>query len=737
MIGMIKTVLAMKKTFFFAFCAAAVLVSCAKEIEFNETPKETPRENPSVKPENKLETVTIIASAPTTKTTVDALGVYSWSDDETISIADGTDSPKSFTIDNTNKDKGYFTGSKSGELRYAVSPEGVLPASILYDSGSEDFLNLPSDYDYVEGRTNSTMIAGAPTLEAGKYQFAFRHVGALMKYTIANVPIRTKYFKLTTDQNIAGDEIAFDASTVTEISTSDITTNASKSITVTLPQAVSKANQTMSFYVPVPTGTYNTVKAQLCMANDDVLAEKNKTISGGLNLNRTDIFAAPTINLAAATITKGEEYVFDFEGTKQFESWDTGVNKSSMTWTLSKVTGTGEANPGSWDKDGRGQQVGTSSNTVTKVSLNGINYADYCKSSTAVGVNEVHIKAGAKNGTTITCTVSVGGVPMSAKTSGSDSYTAASLLPGTMTFTSESLLTGDIEITYQLSSAGALYLNDITINPDPRTPVTLSFAKDAIAKTTDDYDEFTGQIPTASPNEPAITSNITYEKSDPENIISSFNPSTGVVSLNGNQGSATITAKFAGDGTYKKAQASYVIIVSEPDDVSGTWASWSQTNAFTILSNTVNSKVAGDFCGTSATLEGYNSSDTQQTLSTFGSGTFNGVYFSAADGSYWKITLPVSKDIPIGTKIDISFYQCVNSKGITSWTVSCQGSVCGSAATINTNGSPASLSDMTLVTRSYTTTSKIAKDSNVVFKITAGSGTTKNTRLTNIVVSVD
>lgn len=548
----------MKKTFIFTLCVAAIATSCAKEIEISS--KEDSSENQL----GSLESVTIIASTPSTKTSVDALGQYSWTDNETILVADGTDTPKTFTIDNNNKDKGYFSGSKSGDLRYAVSPVDVLPATLLYDSGSEDLLNLPAEYNYVEGKTNSTMIAGTPSIVGEKYQFEFRHVGSLMKYTIANVPIRTKYFKLTTDQNIAGDEIAFDASKVTEIATSDITTNASKSIVINLPHAVSKANQTMSFYVPVPTGTYNTVKAQLCMANDDVLAEKNKTISGGLELNRTDIFAAPTISLASATITKGNEYKFQFGGTKKFDSWGTPVTQNSMSWTLNKVTVEGGASCGSWDGDGRGQLIGTGSSgsKVTSVSLSAFDYADYCESSTAVGVKEIHVKAGAKNGNTITCTVSVGGVAMSAKETNSDKYTAASLLPGTMTFTSESLLTGDIEITYELSSAGALYLNDITINPDLRTDVSLSFASSLIAKTTANYGSFTGQTATSSPDVDAITNNITYEKSDPSSIISSLNASTGVLALNGTTGTATITARFAGDGTYKPASRSYTIIVT-------------------------------------------------------------------------------------------------------------------------------------------------------------------------------
>ena len=75
-----------------------------------------------------------------------------------------------------------------------------------------------------------------------------------------------------------------------------------------------------------------------------------------------------------------------------------------------------------------------------------------------------------------------------------------------------------------------------------------------------------------------------------------------------------------------------------------------------------------------------------------------------------------------------------------SWTVSYDDSAVGAAVSVNHNGSPSSLSDMTQISRTYTTTSAIAKDSVIEFKITAAAGTgskTGNSRITNIVVSAE
>lgn len=108
--------------------------------------------------------------------------------------------------------------------------------------------------------------------------------------------------------------------------------------------------------------------------------------------------------------------------------------------------------------------------------------------------------------------------------------------------------------------------NDIFLIPatyDDRTPVTLSFADSTPSYDTDHYGDFTGQAVTASPNVAAITGNITWSIDDTaDNITSSFNTATGALVLNGSTGSATVTASFAGDGTYRAAEASYTITVT-------------------------------------------------------------------------------------------------------------------------------------------------------------------------------
>lgn len=726
----------MKKTLFITTGLTVFLSGCSVEL-VNPQQDEVP---------SGKHKVTIYASIDEeTKTTVDGSAIFSWEDEEQISVLEtSSDAVTLFDLDNATT--GAFSGTVSdGEsLVMAVSPKGAITSALELGGDVLFDITLPTTYnDYIPGTTNAVMIGVPNGTEGLNYKFLFSHAAALLKITYANVPIGTKKLVLSSTNNVlTGVWENIDQTTGVSLSASTATSTG-KTVTLTLKNKVVKANQTLTFYVPVPTGTYNDFAIELQDASGTTIAGTSKSKSGlTKSVVAGDVLPLPTVSLPAAVITKGEEYVFSFGGTKKFDNWGDDVLQNDMTWTVNKVDVESGANPGSWDGSSRGQQFGTGSagSTVTTVSLSAIDYAEYCGSSTAVGINEIHVKGGAKKSTTITCTVSVGGVAMTAKTSGSDSYTPDSAVPGTMTFTSPSLLTGDIEISYTLDTPGALYIHDVTINPDLRTPVTLAFAESAISKTTDNYGSFTGLIATASPNEVAITNNITYSKSDPSTIISSFNTSTGVLALNGTTGTATITARFDGDGTYKPATKSYTITVSTADDVSGTWASWPQTSAWTISTNTVNSTSSGDFCGTSATFEVYNSSNTKQSLTTFGSGSFYGVYFTANTGNYIKISLPVSKAIPVGTKVTVSCYLSANSKVYDSWTVSYGGAAIGAAVTVNHNGSPSSLSDMTQISRTYTTTAAIAKDSTMEFKITvaAGAGTKSgNTRITNILVSAE
>ena len=99
-----------------------------------------------------------------------------------------------------------------------------------------------------------------------------------------------------------------------------------------------------------------------------------------------------------------------------------------------------------------------------------------------------------------------------------------------------------------------------------KTSTTLTFPKQSLTyATTDDFKTFTGQTATLTADGTALTGKtITYSKTG-DNIFSSFDATNGTLALNGNAGTATVTATFDGsnDDTYASSSASYTISVKE------------------------------------------------------------------------------------------------------------------------------------------------------------------------------
>ncbi len=101
---------------------------------------------------------------------------------------------------------------------------------------------------------------------------------------------------------------------------------------------------------------------------------------------------------------------------------------------------------------------------------------------------------------------------------------------------------------------------------DSKTSTTLTFPQQSLTYATiDDLKSFIGQTATLTADGTTLTGKtITYSKTG-DNIFSSFDTTNGTLALNGNPGTATVTATFDGsnDDTYASSSASYTISVKE------------------------------------------------------------------------------------------------------------------------------------------------------------------------------
>lgn len=261
----------MKKTLYFAICATFVLAACNKE-------DVAPVNN---EPEN---ITTIYASFDEVKSTVDVNAVFSWISGETVSVGT-SEGYKPFNCTNTST--GEFTGTGT-PVGVAVSPA----QSGTFTSASSFQVSYPASYSYAAGTTNALMVGS----HLGDNKYKFSHVGALLAVTYENVPAGTTGFTLTADKNITG-TVTLKGTDTSAIEIANGNTSLDgKSVTVNLGDPTVGNTASMTFYVPLPTGTYTSLSVKLNNSNSDLEASTVKTVKS-VSLNRGDYLALPAIPL--------------------------------------------------------------------------------------------------------------------------------------------------------------------------------------------------------------------------------------------------------------------------------------------------------------------------------------------------------------------------------------------------------------------------------------------------------
>lgn len=523
---------AMKKTYFLLTAAAVLLASCAKE---QVTPSITSNEN----------TITITANAESpvsTKATATDEGVMAWSENDQIRVYNSDEYTASdFTFVKGSKKSFNGTVNGTADLKLAVAPASIAGEAIDVDGNYIVTLALPGSYnDYVPGTTNAPMIAEAPTKDGDNYVFNFKHLAALVKVTYANVPVGTKTLYFTADKNIYGecnvDNTSGDSvfSEPKANTTSGVT--AGTDVTIELAEAVSEANTTLSFYVPVPVGTYTYFKVSLLDESTSVIDNTSKTLNipeSGQSFARKELCILPTIKLAEAKA--GSKYSWTL-ASNDISSSGTQVSKGTpeLSWTPEYSDGS----IGNLNKD-KGLQVGSSNKPCTSLSLTTSGYTDY--------IENVIVNFSTANDGTAKVSVKVGGKDLyygsSTQADGTTSATSYA-------FKASELLSGDVVITFT-NIAKAFYIKSIEINGDSRTAQSLSFSSTTASAVLDE--DFTE--PTLSGEQTTVT----YTSSNTD--VATVDASTGEVTLVA-AGTTTITATAEATSDYQEGSASYELTVS-------------------------------------------------------------------------------------------------------------------------------------------------------------------------------
>lgn len=523
---------------------AAALVSCEKEQEVvvKEGPKGVPFE--------------LTVGTPETKTTNSGMATV-WKANDAINLFHSETSTSDysendqFTITSENLEAKKFTGTLTSALDpsksydwYALYPYNAgftTPANTTYE------MSLSSKDRTQTGYNSTAHLAGLPLVgfaadvdAADKPAITMNNMMAVVKIVVTNTkedPLTVTGVSITAPRKIVGDFIVDFSDPANPAYTDGTYSYNTAKLKVNSGTELAK-NASASFYIPIK---------PIALAADEHLIIK-------VNTQEKD-----RVMPSAFTFTPGKITTISFDYDKTFTPANYAL-ASAITAGDKVIIASSKAN-------GAAKVMGyySSGNNIPAVA--GTVYSENITSTSAMGVytvggnsttgytfydadNELYLNATSAKSNYLKgvaetdefdkwdVTITAGVAEILNKGTGKTAYH--------IRYNSS----GDLFSAYTTAQT-SVYLYKLTT----KTPVTLSFANDVVDKTTSNYGDFTGQTATASPD----VSGITYALSG--DAIGTVVASTGAVSLNGTEGSATITATYAGDETYAPASASYTINV--------------------------------------------------------------------------------------------------------------------------------------------------------------------------------
>ncbi len=257
----------------------------------------------------------------------------------------------------TDAATGTFGGDLEGETPSTVA---VYPAGQYSLSTKELTVKMPASYEYVAKLAKTPMIA---QISGSIDNLAFKHIAALLKVSVANVPPTATQLVLETNENIAGD---FEISDCTEAEAA-ITNAGGSGNSVTVNFAAAGDFSDKDFFIPIPVGTYDHFNLFLKdengnklagrkflgkkierkhLASGDAISLPQLQLSDAIVLNDTQIGLRWSENAFATTSAavaddKDPAYTFgiysDAACTSKLWDWETAKNAEVFTSTPGHV----------------------------------------------------------------------------------------------------------------------------------------------------------------------------------------------------------------------------------------------------------------------------------------------------------------------------------------------------------------------------------------------------------------
>jgi len=211
-------------------------------------------------------TAIINAEDETSKAVVDDNGTVTWSAGDALSVYTGSGFT-TFTLDGAG---GSGTGTFKADGTVTPQIVAVYPAGTHSLAGNNLTVNLPASYTLKSVDDTNTNVPMIATGDFATGKLSFKQIGGLFRFTHYTVPPAARKFRFAANGHKINGDFVIDITASEPTLVAGTSSSAADSVvTVSFPAPTDTVE--MSFFIPIPTESYNNLTISLLDDSDNVL----------------------------------------------------------------------------------------------------------------------------------------------------------------------------------------------------------------------------------------------------------------------------------------------------------------------------------------------------------------------------------------------------------------------------------------------------------------------------------
>lgn len=320
-----------KYNYFIVAAAIATLAACAQKEEFENDNLPVLGEERTVLYAVMEQEESDAINQVSAKATIDESNKLEWVTNDQIAVYTSASKFETLTLESVTDGVAKFAGDIDGTFN--TGAVAVYPASAAKSfSDGKITVTYPDTYSWNEGSLNAPMIATVATATATAIEF--KHLAGVVRFVCENVPEWAVSFVFeSADKAVTGEfEVAAQPGTSTVSAVSGATTG--NRVTYTFE----KSSKNMTFYVPLPMGTYDDFSVWFEDENGNMIADSKVTAKSSANsIERKTILKMP-VKTYEPWFTVNWVFGDASVALPEFKSQVPAIDNSGNTYVLSTGT---------------------------------------------------------------------------------------------------------------------------------------------------------------------------------------------------------------------------------------------------------------------------------------------------------------------------------------------------------------------------------------------------------------